>query len=616
MAQDIAARMRQLIGSTSEWGANDIVIGEGELAFEIRSDGKIWIKVGNGTAKYSALAYVAGPTSGDASSLALLLAGPTGSAQVGFKAADQPAIAAVQRTQQDKDRDDLGALDYGIVADGTNAGTGTDNLAKLNQLLTDRHREIVIPDGLIANVSNPITDVFGPRMGPGRVMRVLNANGDTLQLNLEADRFQHIFGEEYLYAWHQKLQNRSAVQAVFSGDSTTAGSSVAQANQYIDKLVQQFLREAGYDVTVTNKGVSGINTEQWRTTYLAAELALAPDLWVIRYGVNDPSYLKSNANTGGTTDGYTGEYALRRDPGDFATSLRSALTTIRASRDVSQTSILLMVQNATSDSPNGRDEKWTESVRHVVKKAARDFQCAFMDTYALWNGARTSATRWQDNPYSDGRAIHPLGIMNFWIANRIVGLIAPGAGGFRNPHSSYSAPSINVPPASFPLGHSVYYVTNWSINGVTYGGLVVTFRSADGIAWQTVVDGVNNRRQAERSGQVGPNTWNEWVSAPASGAVIAPQNGWTANGRGITVEKANGLCHLRGRLAGGTVTTGTVIATLPVGYRPTFDEYRCVPCGAGLATSGIIAVQSTGNVIAVTIGSNTLLDIGCVFSLY
>jgi len=54
---DILARQRCLIGTTAQWALNDLIIGDGELALERTTGGKIRIKIGNGTLTFSALAY-------------------------------------------------------------------------------------------------------------------------------------------------------------------------------------------------------------------------------------------------------------------------------------------------------------------------------------------------------------------------------------------------------------------------------------------------------------------------------------------------------------------------------------------------------------------------------
>lgn len=54
---DTFARMRQLTGSTTEWAANDLVIGYGEVAVELTPSGDAKLKVGDGVRRFSALPY-------------------------------------------------------------------------------------------------------------------------------------------------------------------------------------------------------------------------------------------------------------------------------------------------------------------------------------------------------------------------------------------------------------------------------------------------------------------------------------------------------------------------------------------------------------------------------
>jgi len=54
---DTFARMRQLIGTTAEWGANDLIIGLGEFAIERLVGGSVRMKLGDGVLKYSQLPY-------------------------------------------------------------------------------------------------------------------------------------------------------------------------------------------------------------------------------------------------------------------------------------------------------------------------------------------------------------------------------------------------------------------------------------------------------------------------------------------------------------------------------------------------------------------------------
>ena len=51
------ARMRQLIGSTAEWSANNIILGDGEIGVEQFSPTDVRLKVGDGVSRWSALPY-------------------------------------------------------------------------------------------------------------------------------------------------------------------------------------------------------------------------------------------------------------------------------------------------------------------------------------------------------------------------------------------------------------------------------------------------------------------------------------------------------------------------------------------------------------------------------
>jgi len=54
---DTLARMRQLVGSTADWAANDIVLGSGEIGIERVSESDVRIKVGDGSTAWSSLPY-------------------------------------------------------------------------------------------------------------------------------------------------------------------------------------------------------------------------------------------------------------------------------------------------------------------------------------------------------------------------------------------------------------------------------------------------------------------------------------------------------------------------------------------------------------------------------
>jgi hypothetical protein len=54
---DTFARQRQIVGSTSDWAANNIVLGNGEIGVEVVSSSETKLKVGDGSRTWSALPY-------------------------------------------------------------------------------------------------------------------------------------------------------------------------------------------------------------------------------------------------------------------------------------------------------------------------------------------------------------------------------------------------------------------------------------------------------------------------------------------------------------------------------------------------------------------------------
>ncbi|EJU1042914.1 hypothetical protein N4F64_002968, partial [Escherichia coli] len=83
----------------------------------------------------------------------------------------------------------------------------------------------------------------------------------------------------------------------------------------------------------------------------------AADLIVLRWGINDPYY------------GYTLD--------QVKDALDRGLSKLRNNKSVSQQSIIIMSPNSTSDTPNGRDEKWYEQLTAVLRAKAKQYKCMF-----------------------------------------------------------------------------------------------------------------------------------------------------------------------------------------------------------------------------------------------
>ena len=61
---DTYARQRQLIGTTADWAANNLVLGSGEIGIERVSSSDIRLKVGDGSTAWSSLSYASASSTG------------------------------------------------------------------------------------------------------------------------------------------------------------------------------------------------------------------------------------------------------------------------------------------------------------------------------------------------------------------------------------------------------------------------------------------------------------------------------------------------------------------------------------------------------------------------
>lgn len=498
---------------------------------------------------------------------------------------------------------------YGAIAEtGTYPAGATDNTDDIQEAI-DEGGMVGVPEGKY-KVSS-LTNLLGvPFFSTGLIYTDDGTN--RVVKNSYADVNQHVFGREYLSAFHKKLMAQTAVKIVFSGDSTTADGGVTSG--YKPNEIMNFLANKdglGGFITTVNRGQSGANTEQWRTTYLAGDLADNPDLLVLRWGINDPGWSQSGV---AAAEGSAGD-ATRRTVDDFKTSLRAALTTIRASKTLSQMSIVLMMPSSTYDTPNRRDTLWYEQISNVVRQAARDYNCMFFDTYAMYQDS-VNASDYMDSPYTDQRHIHPSDVMNEWIVGELYNAIVPIAirshvgGGITNYNSAFQTQGVTATPSLFPKGISLMR----AITGFPYNGMVTTYFQSDGVLMQ-VNSGFDTTISAYafRLGYRTTDAWSAWTyvgtSEPTTAATLL--NAWVNYNAGSHsnagyYKGTDGHVHLKGLIKSGTITAGTTIMTLPVGYRPAKDIFVSTMDNSGFAS---LTITATGNVNIDRCTSNTFLSL-------
>ena len=296
-----------------------------------------------------------------------------------------------------------------------------------------------------------------------------------------------VFGQEYLYAWIEKMRAGNTPIMVLAGDSKTSGDAISDANYLFQNLYKKIITQNYHSITVYNDAVSGTNTSQWRTTYLAAQIARNPDIMIVNYGFNDGANNRTN----------------------FESDYSSALATIRASRTVNQTSIVILPPISGNDTPNGRDSTWFKQINPILKKLARQYLCTYIDTYASYIDAINGGA-WYDDPYGDGRHIHQKEQINLQVASLVCDAIIPsglksvlGSTTFENTLSSYYSPINSSLVSTYPKGLSMYR----SGVGFPQDGAVFTLRQADGV-WLQFNPAYTSTGLVWRNG--GSSGWQAW----------------------------------------------------------------------------------------------------------
>lgn len=475
-------------------------------------------------------------------------------------------------------RNDYKPTDFGGASGGADIAT---ILQRLSNVI-GYYKEYVASEFNAINGSDVTPDGVAHNRSIGRVY------------NPTQQKYLPFFGQETLQHWFSKFAGASnkiagdtTIRAIaVSGDSTSYGIGATYGTPTY--LLEDIAEQRGYtNVGVINRGQSGKACFDWVSTYLSGDLTCnsgtAPDLLILRWGANDPYF-------GRTVD-------------QFIADLRSGLTAIRASKSVSQMSILLMTPTSMNDVEKGRTEVWSEQIGPAIRQAARDFQCAFIDTYALFQNSHDAADVWMDRDTSfsaTGRAIHPRDVLYEHIVGKIADMIFPEHGtdwktnSVRNTSAGdvLSKKTGNELPNTYFAGISMHRIadTTGSANGGPYNGIVFTFKQADGAVLQICTplakvspSGTDGTGISVRLGW--NNAWSDWFGSQVSANAIL-SNGWSNFG-GI-YKKFNYQLSLEGRLflngiiKPGTTTDGTVIFTLPIGYRPQATEIFMIPSEAGV----------------------------------
>lgn len=258
-----------------------------------------------------------------------------------------------------------------------------------------------------------ITNASGvPVLGSGRALKSIA--GGLQQLNSYGDVGQKIFGAEYLACFHERLRQKLACTITMTGTSTTQGNANTVDVGYVpvDILARLAIAAGAIGQTFVNRGQSGQPITYWLSTSLAADLTSGrssgpPDLLIWKWGENDITATVTKASVDA-----------------FIANVRTGLATARATATAATMAILMMSPAGMAQPSTGRDERWGEAINNGLRKAARDYQCCYYDTYCSFRDARSLlSVGW------DSLGVHPKSVINAAMYSDIARLMyLPGLG--------------------------------------------------------------------------------------------------------------------------------------------------------------------------------------------
>lgn len=364
------------------------------------------------------------------------LAASGGSNLIGYLPAGTGAVAT---TVQAKLRESVSPKDYGAVGDGT-----TNDTSALNKAVSQSQ----VSSGAITLLSAMSVGSALPSLGGAQFIGnkpiTYNLNvgyGKTVANRRGRDLAQKVLGRSYLARFWNYL---SFFGVTYKASVYMTGDSVTES--YVGPILRNYLLGVAGVASVTNNAIAGTTIEQWRTgtgsfsgsgKSLSDWVSAPTDVLYISFGINTPYY-------GGT-------------PADFANSLDLAMTTIRASRDITQTSVIVVLPVASADGgamavEGGykRDEYYVYQLRALVEPLVDKHQFCLYDQSLETPEANAAlvgvnAPLWLDLPAK----VHPIYGYKYFLAGQIFDTIAPWQ--LRSSTSTFVGAADVAPASGFTL---------------------------------------------------------------------------------------------------------------------------------------------------------------------
>ncbi len=545
------------------------------------------------------------PESGSAADVLAELGSPADDAGDALIAVKQPYPGSVITNQHLKNTERRSSRDFGSVGwDTANRKTEID--AAIASFGYEGNGVLYLDSGRHI-INSALTNNFGVEFdGPG-VIGIPDGDSsigtsEIWQQNSYADKHKYCFGNEYMYAYYHAIRTDNAtpggaLKCVLAGDSTMHGGNGEPVDYKPEIMMSEMFRLHGIpNISVHNVAIPSTS---WGDMSIIGELGAKTRLLMIKYGVNDAFGPKDQRHQ------------------NMANAMRSKLQEIRSQPfgGLEWLTIILIGPNSTNDSPNMRNEEWYESIRGIYASVAREFKCVYFDTYAFLRDSRVAAGLWMDNPFNDGRAIHPLSEMNLWIYGRLFNeVLSPSMLAKISLNSMVNMPlhAESIVISDLPYSAVFKWNTNWHhanvANGFDFSGHVITTRHADGFINQTVMNQANSRIQ-HRSKPIATNTWNKFTGKPYP---LVLGNGWVDYDNNFNSATAtltlDGAIVLSGAIKSGTTGVGDAIFSLPGGITPKGISRHAVVTNTTPAI-GYIEIRQNGQCVILSGVNNTFLSL-------
>lgn len=454
--------------------------------------------------------------------------------------------------------------------------------------------------------------------GPGRILTFVNAgvvgsSAGMLQMNWGRDANQLIIGEEYLTKIRRKLGPSYAgvsrnLKTYFHGDSTGVDANtfgVLDPNNWPTNALANIAARLSLPGTfnVTNNSVSGQRLEDQITAILAnvkedpGELGTAfMDVLFINFGRNEAFQTPFSGRVGNI------DSTLSTVASKWRTYFNSIRTKVPGWGALEHLSIVNIGPNAMDDTGGVHDTMWLEAWYPYQRQICREFNILDLSQYWRWPDAAASG---QKLLYLDSAVLHPNdeGWRFRWSAIETAlgdALRAPNVNtnDVINPPSTVATMPFATLPDSINPGIKLYYAgTGWGENGVVF---CPTSGNKNNQVQMFFPDGKSIIRTRKRN--IAANTWTA-LSGVAQ-VFASFQNSWVAfTGQTPGFRLTNdGDVVMWGAISTGTVTAGTVVAQLPVGWRPQIThDFICAANGGNIRWR----IFSNGNIALVSAGDAT-----------